>query len=209
MTQSSLSLRPFVVGTTGWTAEDLDDPAIEPLWESGSYEIIEGALVNMAPAYYDSTKALQRLVRTIQRHLEDQGQPADFAFEPDVILSRTRVVKPDAIWMSPADERKQKKLNRGKVRHGMQYGRLIVPPTLVIENISIGHESQDRVVKRRWYAEAGVANYWILDAFARSLECLALEGRVYRLDARGTGKDEVRPALLPGLVISLKDIWAL
>jgi len=36
--------RKFEVGTTGWTADDLDDERIERHWESGRYEIVEGVL---------------------------------------------------------------------------------------------------------------------------------------------------------------------
>ena len=43
--------RPFLPGTTGWTASDLDDPQIERLWFSGRYEIVEGVLTSMPPAY--------------------------------------------------------------------------------------------------------------------------------------------------------------
>src|SRR5437016_6034149 len=119
MSQPVLFDRPFVVGTTGWTADDLDDPAVEGLWESGNYEIIEGALVTMPAAYYDATKALRRLVKRVERHLETQGVEADFSFEPDIVLSRTRVVKADAAYLSAADERRQKRLHRSR-RSGRQ-----------------------------------------------------------------------------------------
>jgi len=64
-----------------------------------------------------------------------------------------------------------------------------------------------RETKRRWYAAMGVRNYWILDAFARNLECLALRGADYHPDATGREADEVRPPAFPGLVIPLSNIW--
>ena len=54
------------------------------------------------------------------------------------------------------------------------------------------HEAHDRVTKRRWYAEFGVANYWLLDVFGRSLECLVLDGGEYRADAAGPAPDRAQ-----------------
>jgi Uma2 family endonuclease len=52
-----------------------------------------------------------------------------------------------------------------------------------------------------------VPNYWILDGYAESLECLVLEGGKYRRDALGRKSDEVRATLFPGLAIPLTEIW--
>lgn len=50
-------------------------------------------------------------------------------------------------------------------------------------------------------------NYWLIDAFNRSLECLVLDGPTYRVDVAGRGDDELRPSLFPGLVIRLGELW--
>ena len=51
-------------------------------------------------------------------------------------------------------------------------------------------------------------NYWLLDAPARSLECLILDGRDYRTDVAGQGDAELRPALFSSLLIPLGTLWA-
>lgn len=48
------------------------------------------------------------------------------------------------------------------------------PPSWVCEIISPTSVRQDRVAKRRWYAAAGIAHYWIVDPDARTLEALEL-----------------------------------
>src|SRR5438045_9472989 len=107
---------------------------------------------------------MQRLVQAMQRHLRERELPADFGMEVDRMDGETRVPKVDAVYMSEADQAKQLRATKAKRKpRGIKYGRLCVPPTLVIENISRGHESEDRDVKRRFYAEAGIRNYWILD----------------------------------------------
>jgi Uma2 family endonuclease len=83
----------------------------------------------------------------------------------------------------------------------------LIPPTLVIESLSPGHELHDQQTKRRWYAEFDIPNYWLLDAFRQSLDCLVLRNGEYKLDAGGKNHESVSPALFPGLSIPLQDIW--
>ena len=66
----------------------------------------------------------------------------------------------------------------------------------------------DQRTKRRWYAEFGIPNYWVLNSFDHSLQCLTLDGNDYREDAAGRDQQEVRPSLFTNLVIALKELWA-
>jgi Uma2 family endonuclease len=101
--------------------------------------------------------------------------------------------------MTPEDHRKQDEAHRKRARNPrLRFGRIRVPPTLIIESVSIGHEDHDRETKRQWYAEAGVPNYWIISAFERSLECLKLVNEKYEIDAAGRAPEQVRPSLFPG-----------
>src|SRR4051812_16043231 len=99
--------REFVPGTTGWTADDLDDPEIERLWEAGRYEIVEGVLTLMPPAFLDGGLSLGRLMRMIGNHAEASGIIGDFAPEADLIVSRKKVACPDAVFVTANDLAKQ------------------------------------------------------------------------------------------------------
>jgi hypothetical protein len=122
----------------------------------------------------------------------------------DVVVGDIRVPKVDAVYMSRTDKAKQVRAKNPRTPKHLKYGRICVPPTLVIENISKGHESEDRVVKRQYYAEASTPNYWILDVYDRSLECLKLKRKgEYVLDQIGRGKAKVSPACFRGLTIDL------
>ena len=88
-----------------------------------------------------------------------------------------------------------------------RYGRLRVPPLLVIESVSEGHEDHDRKIKRQWYAQAGVANYWILDPYRRTLDCLALKNTDYMADVSGKQTDVLTPTIFTGLTVRLHDVW--
>ena len=50
-------------------------------------------------------------------------------------------------------------------------------------------------------------NYWLFDAFDRSIEALVLQGKEYRTDCLARGEEEFRPSLFPGLAVPLKEIW--
>jgi Uma2 family endonuclease len=200
--------RQLIPGSTGWTVQDLDDPKVEAAWEAGHFQIIEGVLAIMPPAYWETSEALQRLVYQIQRYLEGRLLPTGFGYEVDVIVGETRVPKADAVYMSQEDKSRQSRANRSRRKSkAIKFSRLRVPPTLVIENISRGHESEDRIVKRRFYAEAGIPNYWILDVYQKTLECLTLAKDAYALDQIGRGKGKVAPKCFPGLTIELSKVW--
>src|SRR3954469_19501633 len=99
--------RELVPGSTGWSVHDLDDPRVEAEWEAGHFQILEGVLAIMPPAYWDNSSALRRLVKQVERHLESRGLDDDFGFEVDVIVGEIRVPKADAVYMSSADKAKQ------------------------------------------------------------------------------------------------------
>jgi Uma2 family endonuclease len=200
--------REFIPGTTGWTADDLEDPEIERLWNAGRYEIVEGVLTIMPPAYYDGGFALKRLCRILEDYTVTHGLGDGVVTEVDLVLNRRRLPIVDAIFLTP-DELKRQREAHAKTgrRKALKYGRILIPPTLIIESISLGHEAHDRETKRRWYAEAGVPNYWLLDAQQRSLECLVLTGSEYRTDQVGRNADVLHPSSFPALEIPLTRLW--
>jgi Uma2 family endonuclease len=76
-----------------------------------------------------------------------------------------------------------------------------VPPRLVVEILSPSTARLDREDKRRWYAEVGVREYWLVDCDARTVEVIDLVTGDMRLD------DPVRSTVLPELVIPQQRIF--
>jgi len=200
------SLRPFEPGTTGWSASDLDDREIERQWFKGRFEIIDGVLTSMAPAYFTAGQALFKIAVLCQQNLDARGIKGTFAMEAEIVIDESRVLRADAALMLTVDKRRQSKAAKGQQRDPDRT-RLLVPPTLIIESVSPGHERHDRVTKLRWYAEFGVPNYWIVDAFEKRLNCFVLDETAYRQDAAGKGLQKVTPSVFPGLVIPLERIF--
>jgi Uma2 family endonuclease len=207
MARGATSSKRFKVGTTGWTASDLDDPRIEGKWLRGSYEIVEGVLTRMPPAYFIGGNSLYRLMRAVSAHQDAARILGEFSVEVDIVVDEERVAKADAIWMTPDEETRQADAANRAGRPDPKRSRILVPPSLIIESVSPGHERHDHRVKRKWYAEFAVPNYWLLNAYERTVECLVLEVGQYRTDQSCRDDDEVRPSMFPGLIIPLSKVW--
>ena len=199
--------KPFGPGTTGWTVADLDDPITEQRWVEGRYEIVEGVLTTMPPAYFEGGNAAFNVMFFVKAHLNERGLRGRFSSEVDLVIDDSRVVRADAILLTPEDEQAQREAEQPDQSPWHGHTRILIPPTLVIESVSPGHQLHDRRTKMRWYAEFGVPNYWIVDAFQKSLECFILSDGVYRRDQSGTSNQPVRPSLFPGLLLPLDRIW--
>lgn len=199
--------RPFEPGTTGWTLHDLDDPRIEGRWFRGRYEIVEGVLTTMPPAYFAGGNAAFNLLFLLKSYLRERHLPGRFATEVDVVVDEVRVARSDAVMLTPEDEFRQAKSALEDRRADPRRTRILVPPTLIIESVSPGHEQHDLRTKRKWYAEFGVMNYWILDAFQKSLDCLLLGPQGYISNASGRDDAKLQPPLFPGLTIDLDELW--
>jgi len=185
----------------------LDDPRIEAQWFRSRFEIIDGVIACMAPAYLDGSLALSRLARAVQSHLAATGGEGEFCYEVDLIVSESRVLVPDVMLVTSEFQKAQAEAVLAAERENPDKTRILVPPKLIIESISPGHERHDAVLKKRWYAEFRVPNYWILDAFTRSLICCSLLGAEYEVDCQGRDEDELRPTVFAPLAIPLKDLW--
>src|SRR2546421_10426450 len=101
------SSKPFEPGTTGWTASDLDDPAIGGEWFRGRYEIVEGVLTKMPPAYFTGGESLFKLMVRVNRHCEAHGPAGSFATEVDIVIDEPRVAVSDAVFLTPEQRTRQ------------------------------------------------------------------------------------------------------
>jgi Uma2 family endonuclease len=207
MTAPATSSRPFKPGTLGWTARDLDDPTIEREWFKGNYEIVEGVLTTMPPAYFAGGNAVANLIFVLKSYAKAQNLRWRFAAEADIVVDQLRVPRADAAMLTEEDFDKQDEAAKAAGREDLERTRILVPPTLIIESLSPGHELHDRRTKKMWYAEFGVAHYWIVDAYAKTMECFRLAGTSYVLDASGKDGELIKPAAFSELTIPLREIW--
>jgi Uma2 family endonuclease len=199
-----LTLRP---GTLGWSIDDLEDPDVYFLWAEGRYEIHDGVLVEMPSSQFCGGAVVSNLTFILRPYLSGLHLRPQFAPAADIQALPDRVVRGDTVGIWGDDRAKFDALRFPPPRTHWSQHALTVPPTMVIESISVGHEAMDRQTKRRWYADFGVRHYWIVDGLRRTLGCLLLDGGAYRDDGQGRDGDVVRPASLDGLALQLADIW--
>ena len=121
-----------------------------------------------------------------------------FAAPCDVILSDHDVVQPDLFFVS--HERQHRLSSRQNVRGA---------PDLVIEILSPSTAEKDRGYKRTLYARHGVAEYWLVDPVAETIQIQRQRaGALTPTDTFGRG-DTLRSPELPGLELELDDIFSI
>ncbi len=93
----------------------------------------------------------------------------------DVVLCKHTIVQPDVVYLRAGHEH-------------LVGDRINGTPDLLVEVLSPSTTSRDRVEKLDLYAEAGVAEYWIVDPQTRVVEFHVLDGESYRVTAKDSGE---------------------
>ena len=167
------------------------------------WELIDGIAYAMAAPTIAHQRISLRLIRQIDHFL--QGKPCELFHAPfDVRLfanqddesdgSDDTVVQPDILVVCD-----RAKLSDGKSCKGA--------PDLVVEILSSSTANKDRILKLRKYRKSGVRECWIVDPNAHTVRVFLLK------DGKFTGRkygeaDSVPVTVLPGLTISLPDVFA-
>jgi Uma2 family endonuclease len=150
------------------------------------YEVVEGVLF-MAPAPGTAHQGCSALLLTyLVTHVEFAGLGRVFAAPIDVELAPGTVVQPDLLVIRTA--------NLGIIAPS----RIIGAPDLIVEIASPSTAGYDRREKQDAYAAAGVAEYWIVDPSAQTIELLILTDAAYRSQGVFRGQ-----ATLPSQVAAL------
>ncbi len=159
------------------------------------YELIRGE-VHWTPS---PTTRHQFIVLNLAKSLVsylDANPRGEAAIAPlDVRLSSDTAVQPDLIFVSNA-------------KAGIILEEYIVgPPDLVVEVLSPSTAAHERAAKIALYAEAGVLEVWLIDAQAKTVEILKLEGNKYLVDAILTPGQTLSSRQFSGWNLALKDLF--
>jgi len=142
-----------------WTAADVRAlTSEERAWPR--YELIAGELVVIPAPRPAHQVAVAEIFRILSDYLE--GEPVGVAFisPADLELVPETITQPD-VFVVPADTRAN-----GEHFEWPDVKRLL----LAVEILSANSARTDRVVKRDFYCDAGVPDYWIVDLDARVVE---------------------------------------
>lgn len=160
------------------------------------YEIIEGVIFYMPPSpnfsHQSTTLNIGSYLRT---HVKMAGLGQVIIAPFDVDLGPRNTVQPDVLVVLKANE------------HRIEDGKLSGAPDLVIEIASPSTAGYDRTKKQEAYAKAGVPEYWIADAAAKTVELLLLEQGIYRSLGVFFGKAILPSQTVPNLPVRVEQFF--
>jgi Uma2 family endonuclease len=137
-----------------WTADDLAD-----LPDDGQrYEVIDGELFVTPSPSLPHQQAIAELYVLLREYLSRERIGNAYFAPADVIFSPIRAVQPDVLVLPLIDGRRPE-------RYG-DVGQLL----LAVEVLSASTARADRVAKRKLFRDEGVAEYWVIDLDARTVE---------------------------------------
>ena len=182
------------VRVEAFTVIDAPREVYDRLPEGTRAEFIDGRIY-MSPAPLPRHQdVVQNLYRVLFAYAEAHGGYVGVA-PYDVAVAPTRNLQPDVFYLAPD----QLDLIGEKNIEGA--------PTLVAEVLSTSTTSHDLRLKRTLYAEASVAEYWILDPAERTVEILALTNDGYRTAAEAGRGEEIASAALPGFRADVDEVF--
>jgi Uma2 family endonuclease len=178
----------------------------EPAWTEEAYlvfseafnrpiELSDGRLVILPMPSLTHQRILKRFVYLAQTWLtvNHRGEIL-FAAHP-IRLWPGKYREPDAmIW-----------LNEHKDRMGERESG---PPDLALEIVSPSNEPHDLETKFREYAQAGIAEYWIVHPENRAASVHALEGQTYKVFGQFASGQRAASRILPGFEIAVDELFA-
>lgn len=157
-------------------------------------ELWDGELImSPAPSFYH-----QEIVFRFHRALHDWVVPRQLGkvvgAPVDMVLSPRRVTQPDVVFIAAS--------RLSIIKHV-----IMGPADLVVEVISLGGRSRDRIEKRDLYEQYGIKEYWIVDPEAESVDVLALANDRFELAMRGAAGGTVSSRLLNGFAIPVDSLF--
>jgi Uma2 family endonuclease len=114
----------------------------------------------------------------------------------DVVFSQYDVVQPDIVFFAADSMRTVSLMDR--VRQ---------PPDLAVEVLSPSTASNDRGRKMRMFQRYGVAEYWIVDPIAETIEIYKLAESAYELVGTFSGSETMHSAVLPDLTLVSSSVF--
>lgn len=161
------------------------------------HELIDGDRY-VTPAPKTKHQRISRnLLIALQTFAARQGLGEVLDAPTDVVLSDLDVVEPDLLFISAA--------RRAIVTETNIQGA----PDLVIEILSEASRRTDEIIKRKLYERHSVPEYWIVDPELETIKVYRRGDAGYDRPtelSRETG-DQLTTPLLPGLTLSLADIF--
>jgi len=158
-------------------------------------EFINGQPVYHSPARHGHNKASTAIIRRLIPFVEEAN--AGFVAVEKAMVSLPRNdFEPDICYFS---SEKAKSFTREMLHYPA--------PDFVVEILSESTQANDRGVKFRDYEAHGVAEYWIVDPVAETIEQYVLRGGKYALEAK-VHEGVIESVAVPGWRFSCREAFA-
>ena len=115
-----------------------------------------------------------------------------FAFE----LSQFRAPEPDVAFV------------RTERLHLVSERRMVGGPDIAVEVVSRDSRQRDYGEKKQLYAEAGVAEYWIVDPEKQTLDLYRRSGNELQLFRQFASNETFESPLVPGFRLTVSDVFS-
>jgi len=167
-------------------------------WEGPErYELFNGEAFMMASPSVAHQALQAGLIVKFDNWLQGKtckvfGSPLDVRLFPKKDKSDNIIVQPDVLVVCD-----QSKLGKGSIDG---------PPDLIIEIMSPSNTSSELFRKFHYYLKAGVREYWVIDMESKKASVHVYENGHY-ISTNFEDNDRIPVAILPGLEISLEELW--
>ncbi|MGH8566450.1 MAG: Uma2 family endonuclease [Gammaproteobacteria bacterium] len=162
------------------------------------YELLDGDIVIVPSPTSTHQEVLRDLGFLLLAHVRVQSLGKVFYAPLDVVFGKgteREVAQPDLLFV------------RAERRAIIGRAAIEGAPDLVVEILSPGSRARDRGYKKSLYARFGVAEYWIVDPKAQTIEVHALGTGGYALAGRYRKGDRFASPLFPGLTLPLDEVF--
>lgn len=175
---------------TRWTYHDLDRLPDE----LERYELWEGELIMSPSPTMAHQEIVMRLIKRFVLHDPDNERGQYLTAPADVVLRENITVQPDVFWIASG---------RTDI---IAHERVMGAPDLCIEVLSRSSIEADQERKPRYYADAGVREYWLLDPVAQTVTVYALGSNTHTVYQSGATVTSALPEL-EGLSLDVAGVF--
>lgn len=188
----TISERPDAVGMR--RLYTYDQLAAELPESNQPCELWDGELFRAPAPFYQHQRIAFRLQKALNDWVERFSLGEVVGAPIDMVLSPHRAVQPDIAFIS----RDRLSIVQDVIRG---------PADLIVEIISPGGRTRDRIEKKDLYEQHGIGEYWIVDPEAKTVEVFKLESnKQYHLRGRWGSGEKAASGLLSDFVISVDEI---
>ena len=161
----------------------------------GLWELADGELYEMAPPNVDHQELIGFLYRMVCAYLDGTTPKLGRALlGVGVALSESLLLIPDLAFV------------RSQRQDVVRPNYIDRVPDLIVEVLSTDRR-HDLTLKRAWYSEAGVPEYWVIDPSNDTLTVLALSGAEYIERAVLGPNDILTTPMMPGFELRLEQLF--